>query len=31
MLTLQWASFHHAELECADAKSAFLQGDGKEM
>ena len=31
ILTLQWASFNHAELECADAKSAFLQGDGEEM
>ena len=30
MLTLQWAAFIHAELRCADAKSAFLQGDGKE-
>ena len=31
MLTLQWASFNHAELECADAKSALLQGDGQRM
>ena len=31
MPALQWASFNHAELECADAKSAFLQCDGKEM
>ena len=31
MLTLQWASFNHAVLECADAKSAFSQGDGKRM
>ena len=31
MLTHQWASFNHAEFERADAKSAFPQGDGKEM
>ena len=31
MLMLQWASINHAELDCADSKSAFLQGDGKEM
>ena len=31
MLTLQWTAFNHAELECADAMSAFLQGDGHEM
>ena len=31
MLTLQLTAFNHAELECTDAKSAFLQGDGDEM
>ena len=31
VLTLQWTAFNHAELECADAKSALLQGDGHEM
>ena len=31
MLTLQWSSFNHAQLECADAISAFFQSDGKEM
>ena len=31
MLTLHWTAFSHAELECADAKSAFLQDDGQEM
>ena len=31
MLTLQWTAFNHAELECAGAKSAVLQGDGHEM
>ena len=31
MLTLQWTAFNHAELECGDAKSAFLQGDEHEM
>ena len=31
MLTLQWTAFNHAELDCADVKSAFLQGDGDEM
>ena len=31
MLKHQWASFNHAEFERADAKSAFPQGDGKEM
>ena len=31
MHTLQWTAFNHAELENADAKSAFLQGDGQEM
>ena len=27
MLTPQWTAFNHAELESADAKSAFLQGE----
>ena len=27
----QWTAFNHAELECADAKPAFLQGDEQEM
>ena len=31
MLPRQWASFNHAQLECADAMSAFLEGDGKKM
>ena len=31
MLTLQWTAFNRAELEYADAKSVFLQGDGHEM
>ena len=31
MPTLQWTAFNHAELECADAKSAFFEGDGHEM
>ena len=31
MLTLHCTAFNHAELECAIAKSAFLQGDGQEM
>ena len=31
MLTLQWAAFILAELECADAKPAFLPGDGQKM
>ncbi len=31
MLTLQWCAVRKAHLECADAKCAFLQGDGKEM
>ena len=31
MLTLQWTAPNHAELERADAMSAMLQGDGKEM
>ena len=31
VLTLQWASFKHAELQCADAMSAFLQGERKKM
>ena len=31
MPTLQSTAFNHAELECADAKSAFFQGDGHEM
>ena len=31
ILTLVWAALNHAELECADAKSPFLQGDVHEM
>ena len=31
MPTLQWTAFNRTELECADAKSAFLQGDGHKM
>ena len=31
VLRHQWAPFNHAEFERADAKSAFPQGDGKEM
>ena len=31
MLTLQRTAFNHAELECAGAKSASVQGDGHEM
>ena len=31
MLTLQWTAFNHAELECTDARSASLHGDGHDM
>ena len=31
MLTLHWTAFNHAEMECADARSVFLHGDGHEM
>ena len=31
ILTHQWTTFNHAEMECADAKSAFWQGDGQDM
>jgi len=30
-LVLQWASINKAVVESADAKSAFLQGDGQEL
>ena len=31
VLTLQWTAFNNGELDCADAKSAVLQGDGHEL
>ena len=31
VLTLQWCEVPKAHLGCADAKCAFLQGDGKEI
>ena len=30
-LVLQWAAINRAIVEAADAKSAFLQGDGQEL
>jgi hypothetical protein len=30
-LVLQWAAINKATVESADAKSAFLQGDGQEI